>query len=396
MEVSNNKRKKIIIVRSLKGYPDSRVEKEVYSLSKEYDVKVFGWDRDGEYSNPKSTMVMVFGKEIEYVHVGIKAPRGEGFKRLFRAMLCFWKMEYNYLKKNVNQFDAIHACDFDTAFVASIIARKYKKKLIYDIFDYYAESHKGPAPILRLIKHLDDSIIERADITIICSEQRREQIKDSNPREICVIHNSPISIPLKENRIILDNNDMRPSLVYVGLLSKDRYLEKITKVIARRSDIVWHVGGWGVLDEYFRNISEKYENIIYYGEVPYTKALQLESECSIMTALYDPSLQNHKYAAPNKFYEALMLGKPLIMMKNTGMDETIKTNNLGVVLECNEEDDWCDAFSNALDMLLNNRQKWDELSIKAKSIYQNEFSWDRMEERLLREYKVLFSTQNIE
>ena len=34
-----------------------------------------------------------------------------------------------------------------------------------------------------------------------------------------------------------------------------------------------------------------------------------------MTAIYDPNISNHYYAAPNKFYEALMLGKPLIMVK---------------------------------------------------------------------------------
>lgn len=52
-----------------------------------------------------------------------------------------------------------------------------------------------------------------------------------------------------------------------------------------------------------------------------------------MTAIYDPKVPNHRYAAPNKFYEALMLGKPIVMAKNTGFDEIIEENNIGCLIE---------------------------------------------------------------
>ena len=55
---------------------------------------------------------------------------------------------------------------------------------------------------------------------------------------------------------------------------------------------------------------------IGYGKLQYSQTLALESQCDIRVATYDPSIRNHKYSAPNKFYESLMLGKPIIMAKD--------------------------------------------------------------------------------
>lgn len=39
---------RICFIRSDKGYPDSRVEKEMYALSKEHEVFLLGWDREAQ------------------------------------------------------------------------------------------------------------------------------------------------------------------------------------------------------------------------------------------------------------------------------------------------------------------------------------------------------------
>lgn len=54
--------------------------------------------------------------------------------------------------------------------------------------------------------------------------------------------------------------------------------------------------------------------IFFYGKILYYETLKLESSCDIMADLYDPSNPDNYYAALNKFYEALMLGKPLILV----------------------------------------------------------------------------------
>jgi len=376
---------RVIILRALRGYPDSRVEKEAYSLSKKYDVTVFGWDREHEYKGYKESYVKVFDKTVRYIHTGIKAPIGLGFKKLLVPELRFWMSEYKYLKNNIDKYDIIHACDFDTAFIAAKIAKKYKKKVVYDIFDYYAESHQGPRVVMSLIERLDRNVIENSDAVIICSELRRQQIKAALPKQLYVIHNTPMEPNNSLGGKITKRDSKMIKLVYVGLLSKDRYLEEIAEVIESKYDIEWHVGGWGVLDNYFKNISQRCKKIIYYGELPYLKTIKLESECDIMTALYDPTIPNHKYAAPNKFYEALMLDKPLIVIKGTGMDSYVSEYGLGEVIDLNKND-FKTEFSKALDNLILRIRSGEIVLNKNRQLYESEFSWEIMEGRLYKLY----------
>ena len=100
-----------------------------------------------------------------------------------------------------------------------------------------------------------------------------------------------------------------------------------------------------------------------------------------MTAIYDPLIGNHYYAAPNKFYEALMLGKPLIMVENTGMDNVVSENNIGKVIEYNIEE-----LSDAIDCLIGRKKEWSAMSETMKYLYHNMFSWTEMEARLLSLY----------
>lgn len=377
----------IIMTRSLKGNPDSRVEKELFSISKENKIEFFGWNRYENKSEITNELVDAYGKKIRFYHYNRIAPIGFGFKKLLIPLLRFWMAEYDFLKKKREDYSIIHACDFDTVIPAFLISKKYNKKLVYDIFDYYADSHNAPEFIKSLIKKIDDYIINKSDATIICSEKRKEQIRKTNPKNLVIIHNSPIQSN-NDDALVKKNTTKKIekiALAYIGLLSDDRYLKEISNVIIKRQDLVWYVGGWGPLEKEFVDLSRKYNNIIYYGMVPYSKAIEIEKKSDILTALYNPSVPNHKYAAPNKFYESLMLGKPVIMIKNTGMDNYVDKYSIGKVIDL-EKNDFETGFENSINELLNEK-RWREIEKKSKEIYSKEFSWSRMEERLLNMYR---------
>jgi ribosomal protein L30E len=206
------------------------------------------------------------------------------------------------LYKNKHRYDAVHACDFDTAFISSIIAFKFNKKFIYDIFDYYVDSYNVPKVMKKYIERIDKAIINKSQAVIICSEKRIEQINGTNPKQLVIIHNTPANLKNEVSKLIL--NESKIKIVYVGILGCDRFIKEITEVIKEKPEYEFHVGGFGLLEDYLINMSKKHNNIIFYGKLPYKKTLELESSCDIMTAIYNPEVPNHYYAAPNKFYEA--------------------------------------------------------------------------------------------
>lgn len=371
---------KVVFLRSNPVDPDPRVEKEVNTLIKAgHSVTIVAWDRKGNYKIKKSEVHLRNGKVTIY-RFGILANYGSGFKdnaiplTLFQLRLIFW------LLKNRKRYDLIHSCDFDTAFVSLHVGKMLKKKVIYDIFDYYIHAFNVPNVIKKIVEKRDHKLINSADGVIICSEQRTRQIKGTSPKKLVVLHNSPADITIESERSKLNENMTK--IAYVGILSEGRLLRELANVIIKNPNLQLHIGGFGKLHDYFVSLDRNYDNIFYYGKVNYSKALELENDCDVMTALYDPRIANHYYAAPNKFYEALMLGKPLIMVKNTGMSELVTKNGIGEVIDFDEN-----SLENAINNIIRYRTKWPEISSKMQSLYNNEYSWTKMESRLLDLYK---------
>ena len=88
------------------------------------------------------------------------------------------------IRKNI---DIIHSCDLDTALPARLISKFFKKKMVYDIFDYYIDSHYVPNKMKKIVENTEIYIINEADLTIICTEERREQIKKAKPSTLYFI-----------------------------------------------------------------------------------------------------------------------------------------------------------------------------------------------------------------
>ncbi|MGL4452999.1 MAG: glycosyltransferase family 4 protein [Sarcina sp.] len=373
--------KNIIFIRSNSVDPDPRVEKEVNALEKNgFKVSILAWDRD--VSKEKSTEYFLNNSKVRINYISIKSLYGIGFKKNLVPLLSFQIKELVYLIKHRDKYDIIHACDFDTILPAVLIAKIFRKKIIYDIFDYYVDAFSVPNILKNFIKKIDNTIISIVDGVILCTEMRLNQIKGSNPKKICIIHNSPKELVGEDNKEKISLNKEKIKLVYVGILSKDRFLKEIVDIVAQNENYELYIGGFGILEEEIKIASSKSKNIIYYGKLDYQTTVQLEKACDIMFAIYDPAVPNHYYAAPNKFYESLMLGKPIIMAKNTGMSDIINEYKIGEVIDFNKKD-----LENALLKISSRKNKWAEISQRGQLLYKEKYSWEKMELRLYELYR---------
>lgn len=373
-------RKRIVIIRSNPVDPDSRVEKEANSLIKGgYDVQLLVWDRtrNGIYNDTK----VLADTKVKRTCLGAKATYGEGIKNL-RAFLLFQYRIFKWILVHRNHIDCIHACDFDTAFTSAIICKVLNISYVFDIFDYIGTSPKNF--IERTINILEHWIINNAKGTILCTEQRKSQIRGSKPKCLEIIHNSPDKIKL--GKVKLKSTSDKIKIVYVGILQDYRMILELAEVIKDSPQLELHIGGFGKLEQQIQYLAKISPNIFFYGKLSYPDTLALESQSDIMTAIYDPSIGNHYYAAPNKFYEALFLGKPLIMVKNTGMSQIVEKNKIGVLIDYNRE-----SLCEGIFKLINEKEQWKVISKRMKSIYRTEYSWEKMEQRLLSFYSKIGS-----
>lgn len=372
---------RVVLLRTNGCRPDPRVEKEAISLIKlkNIDLKVVCWDRESNHAGSWELLEVPNGN-VPILRFGCKASWGGGMKANFLPMLKFeWRLFW-WLIKHHKEYDTIHACDLLTGLPAWLPCKIFKKQMVYDIFDYYAATAHGPEVLLNCFRKLENGIIGSADCTIICSEKRNEQIRGSNPKELVVLHNSPSSNQIEisgDSNLKVFGRAHRVRIVYVGNLVDDRFITKALACADKLPEVEFHIGGFGVLEDYVRKLDETHKNIFFYGKMAYQDVLALEKQCDIMLALYDPAVPNHAYAAPNKFYEALALGKPLIMFHKTGMDGIIEENGIGAVCDPTEE-----GLLHAFESLIACREDWPSMGIKMQTLFQEQFSWDIMETRL--------------
>lgn len=372
----------IIFIRSNPITPDSRVEKEVNSLLKikDLNIQLLGWDRTDDY-NLKRESKKIGLNSVPLNLIGIKASFGGGFKKNLIPLLKFQIKGFKFLINNRNEIDIVHACDFDTALFSFIFAKLFRKKIVYDIFDFYIDSFSVPKKLKKLIKKLDYFIIDKSDACIICSEERIQQISGSNPKRLVIVHNSP---PKIENKIKIENKN-KLKICYVGILGNGRLIEELLEIISENKDYELQIAGFGELEGLVKKYSEKNNNIIFHGKVEYSTTLELEANSDVITAIYDPNIKNHFYAAPNKFYEGLMLGKIIIMVENTGMSNFIKSSNLGEVIKFDKL-----SLSRALKNISNySNDEKKSIHDRGQSIYEKQFSWNEMEKRLIELYSEL-------
>lgn len=375
--------KRVVLLRSNPVRPYPRLEKMANCLAKNgCEVTVLAWDRDEDY-DPKEEELKLKDATVKIIRIGIKGQFSGGIKKNLNGLLKFQRFIYKWLKDHREEYDVIHAYDLDTGYTSLKCAKRLKKSMIYDIPDYYVDSHgmNGKA-IGKLVKRMENSIINQADATIICTEERKKQIAGTHPKKLYVIHNTP-DTELDRSENDTDTHE-RLKLVYVGIFGRARFIDKIAETVAARDDCEFHIGGYGAgMESYFEDMAQKHNNIFYYGRIPYDKTIELERNCNVMCAVYDPAVPNHFYAAPNKFYEALLLGKPLIMARDTGMASVVEEQGIGEVINYNAE-----SLNEAIDKLIKNKASWEEIAERENELYKTMYSWREMERRIRSLYQL--------
>lgn len=375
--------KKIAYVHNVEIEVDTRAQKEIASLYRAgAKILVCAWDKSVNGKN-KHKEIYLRGIKLCVDNICVKVKKTKGLKDniipllLYQIRLLIWLIKYR------KQFEYIHAVDLDVSFLTSIFCRITKKIFIYDIFDDYADCHAPRGSKLHgFIRKIDAGIIKRSDAVIICSEKRKEQLAIT-PKKLVIIHNSPDIVVTNESKSY-GIDPAKLNVVYVGNLNPKRMTMELAYLISESEEMELYCGGAGLYEDELRELSEKYPNIHFYGIMKYEDVISLESQCDVIPALYDPSFPNHTYAAPNKFYEALSLGKPSIMIQNTGMDKDVKLLNSGVVIDYDKE-----SLKKALYKILENKDYWRKKENELKENFERLYSWKMMEKRLIGIYTEL-------
>ena len=125
--------------------------------------------------------------------------------------------------------------------------------------------------------------------------------------------------------------------------------------------------------------------------VPYEVITQNMLKADLTIALYDPSIPNNKYASPNKLFESMASGIPIIVNDNTPMANIVKEENCGLIVPFENSN----ALREAILRIKNNQSLKQKLGDNGQIAYNNKYNWTIMEQRLMSTYDQFVGVERI-
>ena len=243
---------------------------------------------------------------------------------------------FKYLLKHP-EVTFIHACDLNTSFPAAVYKKICNKnvKLVFDSCDWFSANLGKNKILKRLFEWMERFTCNIADELIICEPERIEQITFKLKKEPLILPNIPEIDPmlLEGNNEQYKFDNSWPTIAYFGGFSDDRFQkELLTLSKTERFNLL--IAGYGSksIEQLCEEVSSQ-DNVRYLGRVNMKTGLQMTKAADIIYAMYCKTNANNVYAAPNKYYEALFLGKPIITTKGTILENKVIRYNIGYVIE---------------------------------------------------------------
>ncbi|TRZ49569.1 MAG: glycosyltransferase [Dehalococcoidia bacterium] len=361
----------IALIRSNSVSHDPRVEKIMQSLSKKYNVIVLCWDRENINKSFE-----FFNKNVLIKRLKLWAPFGRVQLIFYYPFFWIWVL-FNLF---VYRPKIIHSCDFDTLIPSYLFKILFSTTLVSDNFDRYAMAFiPTKYQIIYACVNIFEAVLtSKTDVLITVSKKRLSTFGKYKPKCSEVIMNcsedTSDSIHLTRISTTQMNNDL--VLVYAGGIARGRGLLLVEKALqnieATRLIIAGRICD-DVLEELVQN-----QNVHYVGLLKHNEALNLQRSADIIPILYDPDIPINRVANPNKLFEAMMLGVPVIT--NVCVD-MVNQVGCGLIVDYNTE-----SVKSAILRLQNDPLLRAKMGKNGRYAYEKNCNWALMEKKLLKIY----------
>lgn len=365
--------------------PDPRVYNEAQALLEGgYRVTIVAWDR--ERTRPANETID--GSQIERVFV--RSTHGRGFTQMFVMPVVFFLM----IKKALSlDFDAVHAHDFDTLPAALMLGWFKRKRVAYDSHEDYAGMLHGSVPgwLEKFIRWTETRMVRHADLLLTVGETLRRQFEMRGCRNAQLLGNWKSVEEFQFPQTI--QSQVRSELgvpagsllvLYISNLGKERHVEELLEAATQRPNVHVVVGGTGPSAAAVQEYARQYNNIRYLGFVQQQDIPRYTAASDLVYYGYDVASPNARYSAPNKLFEALAAGRPLLTAQFGEIGRIVNEAGCGVILRDYSVEEILRALDSCRDA-----GRMEELKASAARAGQQEYNWTRARQVLLAAYSEL-------
>lgn len=232
--------------------------------------------------------------------------------------------------------DVLYCDGFDSLLIACKYKNKKDVKLIYEVADLREGFIEKPKSFkkkiaVRLLSQIEKKSFENISYLVLTSMKffDAHYNKLISKKRVIYAPNIP-DFSAFSNYNHKSNGDFT-----IGFIGGIRYLKQMKMLVDAAGNIgckVIFAGAGGTSTEYEEIIKycENKPNVSFTGRYDYQMQIaSLYGEIDCVYAVYDASNPNVRIALPNKLYEAVYCGLPLIVAKNTYLSEIVDKYGIG-------------------------------------------------------------------
>jgi len=293
--------------------------------------------------------------------------------------------------------DLIHGMAYMGIPVAHAIADQQlgDPRVIYDARDIYMDAAnlaRMRGPVRWVIAREEKRWARRADRVVTVNEPYAEVMASrfGVPKPLIVLNCSyRFTPPEPPERRFHDHLGLPAStrvVLYQGGFSLDRGIEQLFDAIRAIDDATLVLMGYGLQEEAYREQAgsiELRDRVRIMPAVPPAELLSWVASADVVAMPIQPTTLNHRLTTPNKLFEAMAAGVPVVASDLPGMAPIVKETGAGLVVDPTDPAAIAAACREILDASPEERAAWRRRALEAA---HRTYNWERQVEILFAEY----------
>jgi glycosyltransferase involved in cell wall biosynthesis len=366
---------------------DARVHKEAKSLaSVGHDVTVVALYEEGLQERESQS-----GYKIIRIVLKAKIWRSGTIVSLLKYLEYTFKL---YLLLLDAHTDVIHAHNANTLLAAWLVSRLLKTKLVYDAHEFETGRHFGDSNLSRIIQHFwsvpEKLIISKTDAVITVNQSIGiELVRIYDISMPIIVMNTPNYKQVEKTDLLREKLNIpsnKKIVLYQGRIVSGRGIELVLLAIQRLDNVVAVLLGDGpLLDKLREDIDTgRIERVYLPGRVPLELLGSYTISADLGVVFIEDICLNHHYALPNKLFEYIHAGLPVIASDLPEITRIVHQYQIGEVISTSDPSELAEVISG----IINDPKRYSEYVANTKRA-SKDFVWRHEGSKILQLYQDL-------
>ena len=324
-------------------------------------------------------------------------PMDERPYKSHRMKLLFEKGPFFYAEFNIRLFIFLlfHRCncllsnDLDTLLPNFWISKLKRIPLIYDSHEYFTEVPElvSRPKVQRIWKRIEEYVVPKLPEMITVCQSIAELFHEKYGIKVHVIRNIPmrkmLPAPASREEVGLDPN--KHILVLQGSgINIHRGSEELVDATAYLDDCqLVIIGGGDVLPILKEKVKANNwdDRVTFFPRMPYQKMMAITQLAELGFTLDKDTNLNYRFSLPNKLFDYIQAGVPIVASHLTEIERIITHYNIGTFIENHDPKTIALTIKNTL-----NDEKSLELWKNNLNVAAQELCWENEQQTLLSIY----------